>query len=230
MDKETLQVSLSQPALFDFTRTTRGAVELFPEVWGAMEDLVSPKSSLRLSAIERLDQLGAPRLSGLVAYLLATRLTDPDLTVRMRIIRVLVGVFTPDEHGQLAPEAVKGVLSVYLSDLDPWTISCLVEASIFEPPAITHIARLLNYCPDAASHLVEILTDRKASLEKRRRAVELIGKVGYLEAVPALERLQGRLAARLRGQQSMPFAPPPTPDEAELLPIVEHALSLLSVR
>jgi HEAT repeat protein len=230
MDKETLQVSLSQPALFDFTHTSRGAVELFPAVWGAMEDLVAPKSSLRLSAIERLAQLGAPRLSGLVAYLLATRLTDPDLTVRTRIIRVLVEVFSPDEHSQLAPEAVKGVLSAYLSDLDPWSISCLVEASIFEPSAISHIARLLNYCPDAASHLVEILTDRKASFEKRRRAAELIGKVGYLEAVPALERLQGRLAARLRGQQSMPFAPPPTPDEAELLPIVEQALSLLSVR
>jgi hypothetical protein len=230
MNEETLQINLSQPALFDFTHTTRGAVELFPEVWGAMEDLIVPKSALRLAAIERLVQLGAPRLSGLVAYLLATRLTDPDLTIRKRIIRVLVEVFSPDERGQLAPETVRGILSTYLVDLNPRAISCLVEASINDPSVISHVARLLNYCPDAASHLVDILTDRKASLEKRRRAAELIGKVGYLEAVPALERLQGRLAARLRGQQSMPFAPPPTPDEAELLPVVEHALSLMSVR
>ena len=230
MNKETLQISLSQPTLFDFTHTTRGTVELFPEVWGAMEDLIAPKSSLRLAAIERLAHLGAPRLSGLVAYLLATRLTDPDLTVRVRIIRGLVDVFSPDVRGQLASDAAKSVLSAYLADLGPWGVSCLVEASIFEPATISHVARLLNYCPDAASHLVDILTDRKASLEQRRRAAELIGMVGYLEAIPALERLQGRLAARLRGQQSMPFAPPPTPDEAELLPVVEQALGLLSVR
>jgi len=230
MDKDTLQFSLTQPALFDFTQTTRGAVELFPEVWGAMEDMVAPKSSLRLAAIERLGHLRAPRLSGLVAYLMATRLTDPDLTVRVRIIRVLAEVFSPDELGQLAPELVKGVLSSYIANLDPQAVTCLVEASLYDANEIPNIARLLNYCPNAASHLADILTDRKASLELRRRAVELIGKVGYLEALPALERLQVRLAARLRGQQSMPFAPPPTPDEAELLPAVEQALSLLSVR
>ena len=228
--KETLQINLTQPALFDFSQTTRGAVELFPEVWGALEDLIAPKSSLRLAAIERLSQLRAPSLSGLVVYLLATRLTDPDLTVRLRVIRALGEVFSTDERGQSASEVVKGVLSSYLADMHPWTVSCLVEASIFEPSAISQIARLLNYCPKAASHLADILTDRKASLEERRRAAELIGKVGYLEAVPALERLQVRLAARLRGQQSMPFAPPPTPDEAELLPVVEQALRLLSIK
>jgi HEAT repeat protein len=230
MDKEPFQISLTQPALFDFTQTTRGAVELFPEVWGALEDLIASKSSLRLAAIERLANLRAPRLSGLVAYLMATRLTDADLTVRVQIIRVLAEIFTPDEQGQSVLEPVKGVLSTYLANLDPWEVSCLVEASLFEPTIISNIARLLNYCPNAASHLADILTDRKASLELRRRAAELIGKVGYLEALPVLERLQVRLAARLRGQQSMPFAPPPTPDEAELLPVVEQALSLLSVR
>jgi HEAT repeat protein len=230
MDKETLQISLMQPALFDFAQTTSGAVELFPEVWGAMEDLIAPQSSLRLAALERLVQLQAPRLSGLVAYLLATRLTDPELTVRLRVIQVLSEIFSPDERGQSLPESVHGILSTYLAGMDPWAVSCLVKALVSEPSIISQIARLLNYCPDAASHLVDILTDRKASLQERCRAAELIGKVGYLEALPALERLQVRLAARLRGQQSMPFAPLPTPDEAELLPVVEQALSLLSVR
>jgi hypothetical protein len=34
----------------------------------------------------------------------------------------------------------------------------------------------------------------------------------------------------MKGQQSMPFAPPPSQDEAELLPVVEKALGHLQLR
>jgi hypothetical protein len=54
-----------------------------------------------------------------------------------------------------------------------------------------------------------------------------IGTVGYLEAIPALERLAARLEARLSGQQAMTFAPPSQSEENELLPIVRSVLHLL---
>jgi DNA-binding protein Fis len=230
MDKETYPFSLTQPTLFNFSQTTRGAIELFPEVWGAMEELISSKTSHRHAALDRLLKLNAPRLSALVAYLLATRITDPDLTVRIRVIRVIGDIYTPDERSQPLSDSVKSALSSYLAQIDSGVVSSLIEASIYDASLFSHVARLLNYCPNAASHLVEILMDRKASLEERRLATELIGRVGFLEAVPALERLYTKLGARIKGQQSMPFAPPPTQDEAELLPVVEKALSLLQVR
>jgi HEAT repeat protein len=230
MDRESYQIRLTQPTLFNFSQTTRGAVELFPEVWGALEDMISSKASLRHAALDRLLKLNAPRLSSLVAYLLATRITDPDLAVRARVIRVIGDIYTPDERSQPISDSVKSALSSYLAQVDAGVVSRLIEASIDDASLFTHVARLLNYCPNAASHLVEILTDRKASLEERRQATELIGRVGFLEAMPALERLYTRLGARVKGQQSMPFAPPPNQDEAELLPIIEKALGHLQVR
>lgn len=230
MDKETYQINLTQPTLFNFSQTTRGAVELFPEVWGAMENLISPDTSRRHAALDRLLKLNAPRLSSLVAYLLATRITDPDLSVRARVIRVIGDIYTPDERSQPISDSVKSALSSYLAQIDAGVVSGLIEASIFDASLFSHIARLLNYCPNAAAHLVEILMDRKASVEERRQATELIGMVGFLEALPSLERLYSRLGARIKGQQSMPFAPPPTQDEAELLPVVEKALAQLQVR
>jgi hypothetical protein len=55
----------------------------------------------------------------------------------------------------------------------------------------------------------------------------LIGRVGYLDALPALERLLARLESRLHGQQAMPFAPKSSLEEAELLPDLQLTLTLL---
>jgi hypothetical protein len=227
MDKEPLHINLTQPTLFNFSHTTRGAVELFPEVWSAMEDMIAPKPSRRHLGLDRLLKLNAPRLSSLVTYLLATRMTDPDLTVRVRAIRIIGDICSPDEGGRSVPDSVKDALYSYLAQIDGGQVLYLIQASIFDPSIFSQISRIINYCPNAATFLSDILMDRKATLEERRQAAELIGKVGFLEALPTLERLHSRLAARLRGQQSMPFAPPPTPDEAELLPSVEKALGLL---
>jgi hypothetical protein len=52
--------------------------------------------------------------------------------------------------------------------------------------------------------------------------------VGFLEAIPAMERIQSRLETRLEGQQSMPFAPVShDSDEVDLLPTVREALAAL---
>ena len=55
----------------------------------------------------------------------------------------------------------------------------------------------------------------------------MIGKVGYLDALPALARLEGRVEARLFGQKAMPFASHEKPNEAELLPAIQDALRVL---
>jgi hypothetical protein len=90
-----------------------------------------------------------------------------------------------------------------------------------------YITRLLNVCPHAGRHLVDITADRNFSPEIRRQAVHFIGRVGYLDAIPALEKLEIRLASRLAGQQMMPFALPAAHDEIELIPEIRKNLAIL---
>lgn len=227
MDDNSLSTRIEQPSLFELVDVSTGAVELFPAVWNALEELISPDVKVRHLALDRLLELNAPRFSPLVAYVLATRLVDPDLALRARSIQVLGELQLPDQQGRVTPDNVLRHLSAYLSQMRTRRIYCLLEAVEFSPGIELHIARLLNACPYAGSHLVEILTDRKILLAIRRYAVRFIGLVGYLDAIPSLEKLTLRLVARLDGQQSMPFAPPLGQDETELLPDIQNALTSL---
>jgi HEAT repeat protein len=217
-------ITLAQPALFNFTETTSGAVELFPAVWSAVEDLTSPQPLARRSALLRIKELSAHRLSPLVAYILATRLADPDLDVRVGVIRLLAEILTPDPQGRQNAENVNRHLVSYLSQMDAGLLTAILEAVEMEPDVEALAARLVNYCPSAGTFLTELLIDRKKSLPLRRQAVRLIGLVGFLEALPGLEKLEARLVSRRNGQQLMPFAPPSTGDEMDLLPHVQKSL------
>jgi HEAT repeat protein len=222
-------VHLAQPALFDFTETSSGAVELFPSVWSALEDLTSQDSSARLSGLERLHLLNAHRLSPLVIYVLATRLNDPDLSVRVEVLKVLGRTFSSDAQGRPTAEAVNQHLTSFLAHMRGDTLLAILQTSAHAPELEAYAARLLNYCPYAGEYLAEVLLDRKADFSCRIQAARLIGLVGFLDAVPALERLEARLASRLAGQQAMPFAPPAAMDETELLPEVQKSLSQLKI-
>ncbi len=82
MDYDPLLVKIDQPPLFDLGDLSSGAVELFPAVWNAVEALVNQEPSIRQAGILQIVQLDAARLSPVVAYLVASRITDPDLEVR----------------------------------------------------------------------------------------------------------------------------------------------------
>jgi HEAT repeat protein len=227
MDFESIPQQLIQPALFDYGDAARGAVELFPAVWAATEALFSPELLIRQQGLTRLVELGATRLSPLVAAVLAARLTEPDLELRRQIAYSLGDILTVDENGRPAPDPVRSYVVNSLAQMRQRPIFALLEISISDPMAEATLARLLNACPYAGRHLADILAERKMPLAVRRAAARFIGLVGYLEAIPALERMLVRLEARAAGQQVMPFAPPGQPDEADLLPEIHCALENL---
>lgn len=227
MDSDPLSYDLKQPALFNFSETSTGSMELFPAVWSAAEALSSPELADRLQGLKALESLHAPRLSPLVAYLTATRLLDPELELRKQVVRVLGAVLSPDEQGRPAPDLVYQHLTGYLSQMRMRPIFAILEVAAADRRLEACAARLLNACPYGGIHLTEILLDRKNELVIRKTAVRLIGRVGYLDTVSALEKIAARLETRLKGQQSMPFAPPAGPDETELLPEIHRALVML---
>jgi hypothetical protein len=226
MFPDTSEPALPQPFLFVLEEST-GNLELFPAVWSAVEDLTKPDAHLRRKALEDLINLNAPRFSPIVAYVLATRLTDPDLENRSMVIRIIGKVLALDERGFPAPEEVRIVLHHYLSSLRTRQFYGLLQVSARDPSILLAVARILDFCAYAGTHLLDILSDIHAPLDIRQQAVRLIGQVGFLDALPALEKIENRLEARLNGQKTMPFAPPPGLNEAQLLPTIRETLNLL---
>ena len=218
---------LSQPMLFDFADTATGAIEFFPEVWTATEKLTSPDSMMRRDGLDRLIVLDVPRLSPLVAYLVATRIFDPDLELRYKVVDVLGKILSPRETGKLAPPAVRLHLKGYCLQMGERGFIHLLEVADAYPESESKVAALLNLCSQSGETLANIMSERRIPLEIRRQAIIFIGRVGFLEAIPALEKFESRLESRKNGQKSMPFAPPSAADENSLLPVIQATLTLL---
>lgn len=227
MQEDHFDPELLQPALFDFSDQTTGAVELFPAVWSAAEDLVSPEYARRLDGLDKLLELNAPRLSPLITYLLATRIMDSDINLRVRIVQALGELLKVDDEGHVTPDPVRKYLMAYLYQMRTRPIFSLLEVGSQFPREKENIARLFNACPNAGRHLADILSDRNAPMAIREEAAYFIGLVGYLDAIPALERLSSRLESRISGQQAMSFAPPAVTEELKLLPTIRDTLLLL---
>ncbi len=227
MDVEQEPLAVSQLTLFDFSDLATGLVELFPAVWNAAENLAGAEARQRLQALEILVKCGAVRLSPLIVYLVFTRITDPDLEVRKRVIQALHDVLVPDETGKHAPDLVRQHLSAQFIRMRTREIYALLQVLADDPGMLAVVARLLFGNPYAGNHLAELAISRRAPLEIRRQAIRLIGEVGYLDALPALERIQMRLESRSSGQQAMPFAPLSGVDDLDLLPDVNRALATL---
>jgi HEAT repeat protein len=217
-----------QPVLFELGEDSSGIIELFPGVWHLAEMAISQDTRTRWTAVTRLHESRAVRLLPLITYLLATRITDPDLEIRSVVIKALADVLSPDEQGRLAPESVRQCLKGYLAQIRTRWIYSMVQILPVRQDLEGAVANLLNACPYAGNQLADILASRKVSLDIRRYAARMIGLVGYLESIPALERLLARLESRARGQQSMSFAPVEMTDEADLIPDIRRALAFLN--
>jgi hypothetical protein len=220
----------TQPKLFILEEDiSTGSLELFPTVWQAAENLSAPSKETRQVALEELGQLRAARLSPLIAYLLATRLTDPDLDVRVGVVEALGNVLSPDVQGRPAPETVRSHLVGYLSQMNANQVLAIIHVGSLSYELSHHTARLMNLCPNAGSYLAEMLADRTLTLDVRIEAAHLIGQVGFVDAVPMLKRIQRRIESRQAGQTSMGFAPKLSEDEGALLPMIREALDLLTL-
>jgi HEAT repeat protein len=217
----------SQPPLFELGDASSGIIELFPEVWLALEGLGHSDVKRRQDSLAYIAKTGAHRLSPLVVYILATRTADPNIQTRVEVVKLLGEVLASDPKGNPAPEAVRHRLTSFLAQMRTRQIFALLQVLVDEPSLEADVASLLSVCPFAGNHLADVVVSRKTPLEVRRKAVRLIGRVGYLDALPTLERLLARLESRLSGQQAMPFAPKSPSEEAELLPDLQLTLTLL---
>jgi hypothetical protein len=165
-----------------------------------------------------------------VAYTIATCICDADHSIRHRVVLILGELLTRKSNSPQPANAVRGVVSHFLHNMNDATVYGLLEVSAANKDADPSIYHMFNACPYAGKYLVEILAQWKNPLIIRQRAVYFIGQVGYVEALPSLERMLNRIEERQVGQFSMDFAASTSRPDDDLLPYLRIATNQLSAR
>jgi hypothetical protein len=200
MDADPIIGNIEQPDLIELNPSNTNKAEVIPVIWEALESLTSPELMNRITALRRIIKLDAARQYPLVVYVLMTRITEPDIELRTRIVKLLGSLLALDlrspKKAVLSLEAVKKTLTGSLAGMRTRQIFALLQVVEFDKTAEEAVSSLLSFCSFAGGHLAQILSNRNAPLSIRRQAAHFIGRIGYLDALPALERLVSRLEGR----------------------------------
>lgn len=205
----------------EFNRQTQVAV------WSALEALTAPELEARRQGFQALVDQDVVRKSPLVVYLLATRLLEPDLHLRLGIVRSLASLLSPSPGDPPVAGAVLTYLHSYLSQMRTRPIFALLQVAAFDPDTTGQVGALLKACSFAGNHLAQIITDRQAPLAVRRQAISFASKIGFLAVIPALERMIRRLESRQASAEALSLGSADQDGEFSLLPYLQEALERL---
>lgn len=196
MKHDSAAVEVVHPELTGLNKTGAEEFSLPEQIWEAAQAFCSPDLLNRITGVERLITGEAIRQYPLVAYLLSTRITEPDLELRTRIVKSLGSLV--DSSAQTLPPREEVQLTFFdrLSAMQSREILAILEAAVYDKSAEQCMLDLIGGCSAAGSYLSQILTDRQIPLEIRCQAANVVGQMGFLEALPAVERLIQRLENR----------------------------------
>ena len=158
-------------------------------IWEAVEDLTAPDPNVRDQALEALINIEGYNKSPLVAYLLATRISDPELEVRFHIIQHLGKLLDFDGDDLKFSDQALTHFQEFITHLNKNQLVHLLEVSnqyLSAEKALVNILKLSSY---AGTGLSGIVNDRKQPISIRRQAIYYCGEMGYLETKPMLQNL-----------------------------------------
>ena len=200
--------------------------EVNKEVWLAAEKLVSPRAVEREEALDFLVEKGSPGNSPLIAYLLATRLSDPDLEVRCHMVKALGDVISSEQQGEQLTDNVLRHLQGFLAYLNKEQIIDLLEVSGQYLSAEGSLIEIFKLCSYAGNVLSGIVNDRKILLGIRQKAIYFCGEAGFLETITTLQILIMRIEKRNQVLRKFPLRKN-TRDENQLYSYAVAALEKL---
>jgi hypothetical protein len=220
------QMALVEPS------PTRLPQRVVPAVdpWVAGEMFFSAHVEERRRGLALLLGSEATRRSPLVPQLLASRLDEADLRLRGQIVQALGDYFEVRDRKYRYPADVRAVVVGCLRRFEqPQLVAMLELLRSRESIGLRFetLQALLERIPDAAARLGRLAGDRTVALELRRAAMELIGRAGLLDALPALTGLETRLEGHTAGQLTLGFAPLDAPEDQALLPTLKETLRRL---
>jgi hypothetical protein len=197
------------------------------EVLSALEAFVAPETQTRTQGLEKLLSLKAHLRSPLVAAIMASQVAEPDIHLRSMIVEALATVLRPGVEDSRPPDRVRHWLRHILGQMRQREIFALLQMITSSPERIESVCCVLDACSFSGEALVRLLANRKVDVSIRIAAAEAIGRIGFLDAGPALHRMQERLLSRKTGQMEMAFVPISDKEAERLLPAVLDALQSL---
>jgi hypothetical protein len=197
------------------------------EVLSALEAFVGPETQTRTQGLENLLSLDAHRRSPLVAAIMANQIDEPDIDLRSKIVEALATVLRPGAEDSRPSDRVRHWLRHILGQMRQREIYALLQMITFSPERIEAVCCVLDACSFSGEALVRLLANRKVDVSIRIAAAKAIGRIGFLDAGPALHRMHERLLSRKTGQMEMAFAPIPDEEAERLLPAILDALQSL---
>jgi hypothetical protein len=189
-------------------------------IWRFTQALTSPELFERKDGFQRLIELNIINKSPLITYILATRINEVDITLRAYIVNVLANILEQNIRGDENIELTKLTLVDYLSQIGKREIHALIQLVEVDPFANENIVKIMCSSSCAGDYLNKIASDRQATLNIRQLAITLLGEIGYLDAIPDLERLENRIKSRDNPNSI-------GSEEKQLLPQIADALALL---
>jgi len=205
----------------EFDRDTQEAV------WSALEALTAPEPETRLQGFDSLLEQDVVRKSPLVVYVLATRLLEPEIQLRRRIVHCLAALISPAPGDPPPAGAALTYLHSYLSQMRKRPIFALLQVASFDPESSEQLGILLKACSFAGNQLSQIIADHAAPIPIRRQAITFTSQIGFLVAIPTLERMVRRIEARVLSGEGPGLPSSDMEDEASLLPYMIEALDRL---
>jgi hypothetical protein len=225
MDDDPLPtINLPQKALISFEEPCGNTVVKTSVVWGAAEALTSPDLETRQVGLQHLVNQDAVRQHPLVAYLLISRLVESDIALRAHIVDALAEVVPPNGHGLPEQAPSYPTLATHLTGMRTRQIYALLQVVDYDKSNEPKVVGLLDHCSFAGGHLSCILATRTVPHHMRKLAAYFIGRMGYLDAMPVLERLAARLETRQNGRSELSEM---DENDADLLSIIRSSLELL---
>lgn len=225
MDDDPIATLKLQPdALVTFEGDPGDNADKSHVVWGAAEALTSPDLETRHGGLKQLVDQDAVRHYPLIAYLLISRLAEPDIALRAQVVEALADVVIPNGHGEPAEAPSFPVLTTHLMEMRTRQIYALLQVADFDKSSEAKVVGLLDYCSFAGGHLADILSNRMIPLTLRKQAAYFIGRMGYLDALPCLERAAAKLESRRNGTGELGRN---EEDDAALLFIIRSSLEIL---
>lgn len=196
MDQDPVNLNRRLIPLIGLDESSEKGMDLQSLIWEAAESLTSPDLMKRTAALEQLIEYDVVRQLPLISYLLVTRLTEPDIELRTRIVKALGGVACTSVSDSPISRTVLKTLIYHLSRIRTREIFALLQVAEYDKSTEPYIAGLLSCSSFAGGHLSQILSARGTPCEIRRQAVHFIGLLGFLDALPTLERMATRFAGR----------------------------------
>jgi hypothetical protein len=162
-------------------------------LWETAEGLLSPDPNIRESSLDNLEEIDCFYRSPLIASLLVSRISEPDLEIRFHLIQLLGSLVDFDSSGQHFDNQALVFAKDAIDQMGKIQLIRMLEVSdsyLTAEGAIRNILKLSSY---AGVVLNGIVNDRKLPVSLRQQAVYYCGEVGYLSSRTTLQNFVQRV-------------------------------------